>query len=134
MSIRQLRAFLAVAKSGSFSAGAKDLLVSQSAISQSIQQLERNLAIALFDHNSRTMQLTRLGMEFLSVAERLIKDFDTTMSDVTALGRQERGHVEISCPTSLASVFLLPVLLLYVGWSYWVFRGKVLAGHGYHAG
>lgn len=33
----------------------------------------------------------------------------------------------------VGTLFLLPVLLLYVAWSYWVFRGKVRAGHGYHA-
>jgi cytochrome d ubiquinol oxidase subunit II len=33
----------------------------------------------------------------------------------------------------IGTMFLLPVILLYVIWSYWVFRGKVRAGHGYHA-
>ena len=32
----------------------------------------------------------------------------------------------------VGTMFLLPVVLLYVCWSYWVFRGKVRAGHGYH--
>ena len=32
----------------------------------------------------------------------------------------------------VGTMFLLPVILLYVAWSYWVFRGKVRAGHGYH--
>jgi cytochrome bd ubiquinol oxidase subunit II len=32
----------------------------------------------------------------------------------------------------VGTMFLLPVLLLYVFWSYWVFRGKVKAGMGYH--
>src|SRR6185437_1508501 len=33
----------------------------------------------------------------------------------------------------IGTLFLLPVILSYVAWSYWVFRGKVKAGHGYHA-
>jgi cytochrome d ubiquinol oxidase subunit II len=33
----------------------------------------------------------------------------------------------------LGTLFLLPVILLYVAWSYWVFRGKVSGAHGYHA-
>ena len=32
----------------------------------------------------------------------------------------------------LGTLFLLPVILLYTGWSYWVFRGKVRADIGYH--
>jgi cytochrome d ubiquinol oxidase subunit II len=33
----------------------------------------------------------------------------------------------------IGTLFLLPIILLYVAWSYWVFRGKVREGHGYHA-
>ena len=33
----------------------------------------------------------------------------------------------------VGTLFLLPVILLYVAWSYWVFRGKVTGSHGYHA-
>jgi cytochrome d ubiquinol oxidase subunit II len=32
----------------------------------------------------------------------------------------------------IGTLFLLPIILTYVGWSYWVFRGKVVAGRGYH--
>jgi cytochrome d ubiquinol oxidase subunit II len=32
----------------------------------------------------------------------------------------------------VGTLFLLPVVLFYTGWSYWVFRGKVRAGTGYH--
>jgi len=32
----------------------------------------------------------------------------------------------------IGTLFLLPVILMYTAWSYWVFRGKVRAGEGYH--
>jgi cytochrome bd ubiquinol oxidase subunit II len=32
----------------------------------------------------------------------------------------------------LGTLFLLPVILIYVGWSYWFFRGKLRVGIGYH--
>ena len=32
----------------------------------------------------------------------------------------------------VGTLFLLPVILMYTGWSYWVFRGKVRADEGYH--
>ena len=32
----------------------------------------------------------------------------------------------------VGTLFLLPVILMYTGWSYWVFRGKVQADSGYH--
>ena len=32
----------------------------------------------------------------------------------------------------VGTVFLLPIIIMYTGWSYWVFRGKVKAGAGYH--
>jgi cytochrome d ubiquinol oxidase subunit II len=32
----------------------------------------------------------------------------------------------------IGTLFLLPIILMYTGWSYWVFRGKVGSGQGYH--
>jgi len=32
----------------------------------------------------------------------------------------------------IGTLFLLPIIVMYTGWSYWVFRGKVQAGAGYH--
>ncbi|MFK5098364.1 LysR family transcriptional regulator, partial [Klebsiella pneumoniae] len=59
--LRQLRAFLAVAKHGSFSRAAEEVAVSQSAVSFSVQQLESELGLRLLDRTTRQVKLTAVG-------------------------------------------------------------------------
>jgi cytochrome d ubiquinol oxidase subunit II len=46
----------------------------------------------------------------------------------------DQAASSISTQTFLAlgTLFLLPIIVVYTGWSYWVFRGKVRADTGYH--
>ena len=46
-------------------------------------------------------------------------------------GRHFAGS-SLDCFLAVGTLFLLPVILMYTGWSYWVFRGKVRAEIGYH--
>lgn len=108
--IRQLRAFVAVARSLSFTAAARTIGLTQPAISLNIQQLEAQLDALLLDRSSRRITLTKAGANFLPVAERLLSDFDSALNDARAMSDPARGHVFISCPTSLTVRFLLPVL------------------------
>ena len=52
----------------------------------------------------------------------------------TSTGLGLPGLATALVPVVLGTLFLLPVILLYVAWSYWVFRGKVTGAHshGYH--
>ena len=70
MTLVQLTHFVAVARAGSFSAAARSLGVAQSAVSQSIAGLERDLDAKLLDRTSRTCRLTPLGEQFLADAQR----------------------------------------------------------------
>jgi membrane protein YdbS with pleckstrin-like domain len=40
--------------------------------------------------------------------------------------------LHLATARAIGTVFLLPIILMYTTWSYWVFRGKVRAGLGYH--
>ncbi|MGC9456666.1 MAG: LysR family transcriptional regulator [Halothiobacillaceae bacterium] len=72
----QLLAFLAVAERGSFSAAARDLHLSQPAVSKRIRQLEQVLEHPLFDRIGHRVQLTEAGRALLPVARRLRRDLD----------------------------------------------------------
>jgi LysR family nitrogen assimilation transcriptional regulator len=72
----QINHFVAVARAGSFSTAARSLDLAQSAVSQSIAALERELGVQLLARTSRTCRLTPLGEEFLADAERIAKDVD----------------------------------------------------------
>lgn len=61
--VRHLRAFVAVAQHRSFSAAAKELSVTQPALTRTIQQLEERWGTQLFERNSRMVRPTEVGAE-----------------------------------------------------------------------
>jgi DNA-binding transcriptional LysR family regulator len=80
--LRHLRAFLAVAQSKSFTRAAEQLLITQPALSRTIQQLENALQVSLLDRTSRNVGLTDVGNEFLRDASRVLADFDSAVASV----------------------------------------------------
>ncbi|WP_101830302.1 LysR family transcriptional regulator [Frankia canadensis] len=75
--IRQLRYFVAVAEELSFTVAAEDrLFVSQPAVSKQIRQLELSFRAALFERNSRTVNLTQAGRALLPEARRIIAQWE----------------------------------------------------------
>jgi DNA-binding transcriptional LysR family regulator len=74
--LRHLRSFIAVARCQSFTRAAKELLITQPALSRTIQQLEDAVAVTLIDRNSRHATLTTAGADFLTSAERIVNEFD----------------------------------------------------------
>ena len=67
-SIRQLRYFVEIAQSGSFSAAAERLYIAQSALSRQIKELEHQLGTPLFERTARQPRLTSAGLAFRSRA------------------------------------------------------------------
>jgi len=70
VTLRQLRAFLAVARFGSFTVAAEHLYTTQSALSGSIKELENALGVQLFDRSTRRVQLTEVGRELYPLVEK----------------------------------------------------------------
>ena len=65
VTLRQLRAFLAIARTGSFTAAAEGLFVTQSALSSLIKELESSLGVQVIDRAPRRTQLSDIGNELL---------------------------------------------------------------------
>lgn len=84
--LRHLRAFAAVAGTRSFTAAGRQLLVTQPALTRTIQQLERILEVRLLDRTTRSVELTETGRAFLPRIEVLLRDLDVA----TAEARGER--------------------------------------------
>jgi DNA-binding transcriptional LysR family regulator len=70
--LRQLRAFVAVAENGSVSQAAQALSISQSAISESVRDLEADLGVRLFDRHARGLSVTQRGHQFLRHAHAIL--------------------------------------------------------------
>ncbi len=106
VSIRHLRAFVAVADHRSLTRASEALFVTQSALSLTIQHLESDLGLAMFDRSTRRLDLTGAGNEFLPTARRLLQDFDASVSEMRALGKRERGRVGVAAVPSVMALLL----------------------------
>ena len=85
MELRHLRYFAAVADAGNVSRAARQLRVTQPALSRQIQDLERDLACRLFDRIGRRIVLTKDGDELLERTRRLLADADALRERARAL-------------------------------------------------
>jgi DNA-binding transcriptional LysR family regulator len=108
--LRQLRAFVEVVQAGSFSRAARSLGITQSALSQAVRQLEDELQVRLLDRTTRSVQLSKVGAEFLPGIQRLLADLDHQLQDLRDLREHRRGHVTVACVPSVA-LRLMPEVL-----------------------
>ncbi|MFO1361688.1 MAG: LysR substrate-binding domain-containing protein [Burkholderiales bacterium] len=110
LTLRQLRAFSAVASLGGFTAAARQLHLTQSALSALVKDLETALGVRLLDRSTREVALTRAGREFLPLAERVLQDIRDAATHVTDLAHGTRGIVRVAA-LELTSCALLPPII-----------------------
>lgn len=108
--LRALEVFLAVADSGSMTAAARSLGITQSAVSQLLQQLEAELDKALVDRSVRPLTLTTAGSVLRARAVRLIADASETRALVRAVGHGTMPQLRLAVIGSLAGT-LVPRLV-----------------------
>lgn len=104
------RVFKEVAEAGNITAAAQNLFISQSAVSQSIKQLESDLQSRLFARNSRGVSLTPDGKmlyEYVRSAMGLLETGEEKLSQSRQL---QVGHLTIGASDTVTSQFLLPYL------------------------
>jgi DNA-binding transcriptional LysR family regulator len=108
--LRQLRAFVSVARLGSFTRAARTLDISQPALTVQIRQLEDALGVRLLDRNTRSVTLSQVGREFVPVLERILEEINTFTSDARDVTSRRRGLVTIAAIPSICSSLLPDVV------------------------
>ena len=93
MELRQLRAFVQVAQAGTFTRGAEELHLAQSAVSHAIGQLEAELGFTLLRRTSRGVVLTEAGTVVLERAREVLAGADAIRADLAALTGLQEGTV-----------------------------------------
>ena len=110
VTLRQLRAFVLVARLGNFTRAAQAMHVTQSALSLLVRELESALKTRLVNRTTRSVSVTEVGAEFLITAQRVLGDLEHALADIDKMLAKERGRVVIVAPLVLSSVLLPPIL------------------------
>src|SRR5215831_8649526 len=108
--VRHIRAFLAVARLGSFTRAAGELHVSQPALTVQIRQLEDALRARVFDRNKRHVALTQTGRTLLGPLSRVLADLEAVIDTSRDLAGLRRGSVAVAVLPTIAAG-LLPIAI-----------------------
>jgi molybdate transport repressor ModE-like protein len=110
MEMRQLETLAAVADRGSFSAAADALGISQPAVSQQIQALERDVGAPLIDRSGRRARLTERGEVVVRHARRLLAVREELQRELADQDGELTGHLVVGSSTGLGEHVLPPLL------------------------
>jgi DNA-binding transcriptional LysR family regulator len=111
MSIRALRTLVAIAESGSFAAAARQLHLTESAISMQMKALEEELGLALFDRRRRPPVLTERARALVEGAGDVLRDYDRLLEGEPQPG-VVRGSLRLGAVPSVITGVLPPALAL----------------------
>ncbi|MEN3930714.1 LysR family transcriptional regulator [Microvirga sp. W0021] len=110
ITIRHLRAFMALAELRNFTRAASSVFLSQPAFSALINGLETEIGFRLFDRDTRNVHLTPDGEAFKRIAIRNIRLYEDSKKEIKAIAHGEHGRVCVAALPSVA-VTLLPSIL-----------------------
>ena len=111
MEIRQLRAFVAIAEAGTFTAGATRVHVTQAAVSMQIRQLENETGAKLFIRAPRNVILTEAGEKLLERARHILLEHDSALEEIAEFAGARRGRLRIGSASASVTADLLPKIL-----------------------
>jgi DNA-binding transcriptional LysR family regulator len=107
---RQVRAFCTLAHTGSFTQTARDLHLTQSAVSHSIKALERDVGCRLLDRLGKRVALTQAGEQLLHHATKILQEMEQAREALQHLGKWGRGRLRLGASTT-ACQHLIPTVL-----------------------
>ncbi len=110
LTLRHLRAFVAVADCGGYSAAARQMNLAQSALSRTIKEIEDELSVSLFDRTTRRVTLTGSGEQLLLNARDALAAFENAFTRFKLYQEGLNGTVSMAALPSVASILLPPVI------------------------
>ncbi|MFC5458937.1 LysR substrate-binding domain-containing protein [Massilia niabensis] len=108
--LNDLTAFVAVARAKSFTRAAAQLGVSQSALSQTIRELEARLGVQLISRTTRSVAATESGERLLITVAPRLEEIEAELSALRASQDKPAGTIRITTPGHAADSILLPKL------------------------
>lgn len=99
-------AFVRTAESGSLSRAAKDLGMTQPAVSKRLERLEKDVGVRLFDRSTRGVRLTDAGARYLDVVRRVRAELEETETALSTDRKSIAGMLRLSFPVALGETWL----------------------------
>lgn len=109
-SLSNIQLFVRVVEEGSFSAAARFLGLTPSAVSRQISQLEKALGGCLFQRTTRKQSLTEAGEIYFQYAHRLVEDLEAAQLAVKRLTDKPSGTLRVTAEADFALAFIEPIL------------------------
>jgi DNA-binding transcriptional LysR family regulator len=106
----ELKAFVAVVEAGGFSAAARRLGESQSAVSKAIGSLEKRLGVALFIRSTRAVNLTDQGQRYYDRTRPILAELDEADGETTSSTLEVSGLVRIAAAATFGRLHVLPLI------------------------
>lgn len=112
--LSQYKIFYEVAKAGNISKAAKELYISQPAISKAISKLEDSLKVSLFTRSSRGVHLTPEGELLFGHVQTAFQALDLGEQELKRIQEFNIGHLRIGVSNTLCKYILLPYLKNFI--------------------
>ena len=106
MDWNSLKVFLAIARNGSLSGAANDLVVNHSTIFRRLNAFEEKIGGKLFERINNSYELTALGHEMLALAQNIENSFDGIERHIIGKDFQPKGIVKVTAPNNIAYRYL----------------------------
>ncbi|RZI40519.1 LysR family transcriptional regulator [Herbaspirillum sp. HC18] len=110
VTLKQIRAFLAVAEHGTFSRAAFALHISQPALTRLVQELESSIELKLVERAPNGTRLTADGEDFRPLASQLVRGIEESLKDLRQRSKGIRGTVTVAVGTAFATA-IMPALI-----------------------
>ncbi|MBC3908102.1 LysR family transcriptional regulator [Undibacterium sp. NL8W] len=127
LSLETMKALVAVADTGSFSAAAERLGQTPSGISRSISRLEAQLGMTLMTRTTRKLELSEEGHWLLQRAKKILCDIDDTEEQLTARLSQPSGLVRVNAATPALDHLIAPLVAEFLD-AYPLIRLELVSG------
>jgi DNA-binding transcriptional LysR family regulator len=106
-----MKTFVRVAKLGTLSAAARELGLTQPAVSQQIAALERHLDVRLFHRSTRQLALTEGGETYYQHARQILQAVDEAEESAGELSTALRGNLRLHGPVGFGQMHLAPIVI-----------------------
>lgn len=131
MELQDLRYFVSIAETGSFTKSALQNNIAQSALSRRVRELEAEMGVQLFYRNGRGVLLTEVGETFLARTRGILAEVEGLRQEMARSAGVLEGTVTLAVPPSVGLILLAP-LLAQIRADHPLIRLRVLEGFSGH--